>query len=117
MKVFNPSSGNLIQTLENEEVSSVGLPVSRVRCKPHTEGQSNNLVAAAYTSGHLRVWNYHNGNCVAQVSSLRVRVHYVTKPCDISHQPHDSLITFNNGLGTLKTKSVGGVQRWVGILS
>ncbi len=44
------------------------------------------------------------------------RLHYVTKPCDISHMRHDSLITFNNGLGlgTLKTKSGGGSRVEVG---
>ncbi len=33
----------------------------------------------------------------------------------LSDRTHDSLITFNNGLGTLKTKSGRGVSRdWVG---
>ncbi len=35
---------------------------------------------------------------------LRARLHYMTKPCDM-----DSLITFNKGLGPLKTKSGGGI--------
>ncbi len=44
--------------------------------------------------------------------TFRVRLHYVTKPCDIGHI--DGLISFNNGLGVgpLKTKS-----GWVGFLS
>ncbi len=37
---------------------------------------------------------------------LRELLHYVTNPCDIG--THDSLITFTNGLGPLKTKSGGG---------
>ncbi len=40
---------------------------------------------------------------------LRVRLHYVMKPCDID-QTQNNFITFNNGLGPLKTKSGGGFQ-------
>ncbi len=51
--------------------------------------------------------------------SLRARWHYVTKPSDIGHMT--VWITFDNGLGTLKTKSVRGVPGrgmcWVCILS
>ncbi len=49
-------------------------------------------------------------------STLRVRLHYMTKSSDV--QIHDRLITFNNGLGYLKTKSGGGFLggSWVGIL-
>ncbi len=37
------------------------------------------------------------------VKVIEDRLHYVTK------HPHVSLITFNNGLATLKTKSGGGI--------
>ncbi len=40
---------------------------------------------------------------------LRVRLCYVTKPCDIG------MITFNNVLGTLKTKSGGDYWEGVGL--
>ncbi len=55
-------------------------------------------------------------------ASIRAHLHYMIEPCDLTH---DSLVTFNNGLGLLKTKSGGGLQGgsrlggmcWVGILS
>ncbi len=48
--------------------------------------------------------------------TIRARLHYVTKPCDVGHMT--VYITFNTGLGTLKTKSGRGFPRsWVGILS
>ncbi len=40
--------------------------------------------------------------------SIRAHLDCVTQPRNI-RQTHDSLITFNNGLGPLKTKSGGGV--------
>ena len=38
-----------------------------IRCKP---GGENPIVAATYVSGHLRLWNYTNGQCVGHVTSL-----------------------------------------------
>ncbi len=38
--------------------------------------------------------------------------HYVTKPCDVGHMT-GFFFHFNNWLGTLKTKSGGGMC-WVG---
>ena len=48
------------------------MPISRIRCKPGTDGggnHSSHLIAATYVSGYLRIWNYDNGLCVGQVGS------------------------------------------------
>ena len=46
-----------------------GMPITRVRCKPPSDGGiPAPLLAATYASGHLRVWNHGTGTMVAQVS-------------------------------------------------
>jgi WD40 repeat protein len=67
IKVFNTQSGAQISVLETESITDECFPVSRVRCKPFSDGQSNTILAATYASGHLRVWDYSNGSCVAEV--------------------------------------------------
>ena len=67
IKVFNPSSGNLMTVLDNEEVAQDAMPISRVRCKPFLDGHPNNYLAATYVSGYLRIWNYSSGHCIGQV--------------------------------------------------
>ena len=65
IKVFNVSTGALNGTLENDETLNEAMPISRIRCKPNGE---NPIVAATYVSGHLRLWNYTNGQCVGHVT-------------------------------------------------
>ena len=64
IKVFNVGTGALNGTLENDETTNEAMPISRIRCKPNGE---NTIVAATYVSGHLRLWNYTNGQCVGHV--------------------------------------------------
>ncbi len=63
--------------------------------------------------------SFHVLEFINRIVLLRARLQYVTKPCNVG--VHDSLTTFNNGLGPLKTKSGGGFQggrmSWAGILS
>ena len=64
IKVFNVATGALNGTLENEETINEAMPISRIRCKPSGDGP---ILAATYVSGHLRIWNYANGQCIGQV--------------------------------------------------
>ena len=64
MKIFNVANGTLNGSLENDETINEAMPISRIRCKPNGE---NPILAATYVSGHLRIWNYTNGQCVGHV--------------------------------------------------
>ena len=75
IKVFNVGTGALNGTLENDETTNEAMPISRIRCKPNGE---NTIVAATYVSGHLRLWNYTNGQCVGHVTYL---TYYVPSFC------------------------------------
>ena len=88
IKVFNAHTSSLIATLDPDSIEDKddiggedkngtvgrGYPISRLRCKPSSDGAGNTLVAATYASGHLRVWNYANSTCVGQVISFRFRI-------------------------------------------
>ena len=67
IKVFSAITGNLAGVLENEESLTEGMPISRIKCKPNSGGD-NPILAATYVSGHLRLWNYANGQCISTVS-------------------------------------------------
>lgn len=70
IKVFNALNGNLMASLDNEEILKDSFPLSRMKCKPVTETGATNLVAATYVSGHLRIWNHSSGQCIAEVQVL-----------------------------------------------
>ena len=71
IKVFSAITGNLAGILESEETLTEAMPISRIKCKPNAGGD-NPILAATYVSGHLRLWNYANGQCVSQVCSLHI---------------------------------------------
>lgn len=67
IKVFSIATGNLNGVLENDDTINEAMPISRIKCKPGGDSNNSPLLAATYVSGHLRVWNYVNGQCVGQV--------------------------------------------------
>ena len=69
IKVFSAITGNLAGVLENEESLTEAMPISRIKCKPNSGGD-NPILAATYVSGHLRLWNYANGQCISSVCLL-----------------------------------------------
>ena len=69
IKVFSAITGNLAGVLENEESLTEAMPISRIKCKPNSGGD-NPILAATYVSGHLRLWNYANGQCISTVLFL-----------------------------------------------
>ena len=73
IKVFSAITGNLAGVLENEESLTEAMPISRIKCKPNSGGD-NPILAATYVSGHLRLWNYANGQCISTVLFL-LKIH------------------------------------------
>ncbi len=104
--------------------SDFSLPVSRIRCKPSTIGTgggeagatpqhphqqhhlhpqqalggANTILAATYSSGHLRVWNYASGTCVGQVQDDRTNAEYLC----LSYNPFVDVIAVGIDNGTIK---------------
>ena len=74
IKVFSAITGNLAGVLENEESLTEAMPISRIKCKPNSGGD-NPILAATYVSGHLRLWNYANGQCISTVLFL-LKIHF-----------------------------------------
>lgn len=99
IRIFNTSSGLLHGILENEDTASEAMPISRLKCKPgHTESTCSNIIAATYVSGHLRVWNYVNGQCISQVQDENKDVEYLC----LSYNPFADVIAVGLDNGHIK---------------
>ncbi len=107
-----------------DESSSVGdMPVGSSSGGGGGGGGNNNAMVAAFATG-VGGLGEDDGNATVEVAipeeggpgatamlnldSVKVYLHYATKPCDAL--THGNLATFNNGLGTLKTKTGGGIK-------
>ncbi len=98
IKVFHPTNGSLLATLDNEDINEDAFPISRVKCKPYTDGQPNSMLAATYVTGHLRVWNFGNGQCMSQVRDEDPESEYLC----LSHNPFVDVIAVGMANGHIK---------------
>ena len=95
IKVFNIATGGLNGILENDETINESMPISRIKCKP---GADNPILAATYVSGHLRLWNYSNGQCVGQVQDNNKDAEYLS----LSYNPFADVIAVGLDNGHIK---------------
>ena len=97
ISVFSVTSGQVVNVLENEETISEAMPISRLRCKQSGDS-SINILAATYVSGHLRLWNYANGQCLGQVQDDNKDAEYLC----LSYNPFADVIAVGLDNGHIK---------------
>ncbi|CAL1541553.1 unnamed protein product [Lymnaea stagnalis] len=83
IKIFNPSTCQLLYSLHDEDTNKHRLPVTQIRFRPFTDGEKTeyiHIIIATYASGHVKFWHYTSGKCLHTIDEDRQTLALTVNP-------------------------------------
>lgn len=93
IKVVNPATSQIVNSLFNDETTKDSQPVTCVRTKPGQEHA--HTIGAAYASGTVRTWNYDTGEILSTIRDSG-------EVLALSFNPHIHILATGKANGEIK---------------